>query len=66
MCIIKDYDLYVLNIMVVFVILIFVMFLIEFVLVNKIGSFIFWLYLGGIFVFEYIKVKGEWIMKWKN
>ena len=31
----------------------------ELVLVNKIGSFIFWLYLGGISAFEYTKVKGE-------
>ncbi|NTR82020.1 O-antigen ligase family protein, partial [Enterococcus faecium] len=56
---IKDYDSYVLNTMAVLAILISAMFLTELVLVNKIGSFIFWLYLGGISAFEYTKVKGE-------
>ncbi|WP_277904108.1 O-antigen ligase family protein [Enterococcus lactis] len=45
---IKDYDSYVLNTMVVLAILISAMFLTELVLVNKLGSLIFWLYLGYI------------------
>ncbi|MFV0559124.1 MAG: O-antigen ligase family protein [Enterococcus sp.] len=54
-----SYDVFLLDTMVVLAILISALFLTELVLVNKIGSFIFWLYLGGISTPKLIKQKSE-------
>ncbi|MGG5358110.1 MULTISPECIES: O-antigen ligase family protein [unclassified Enterococcus] len=56
---VADYDVYLLNTMAVLAILVSALFLTELVLVNKIGSFIFWLYLGGLTAYEHTKIKGE-------